>query len=467
MSLKRNTEPPRRRRAPFNPEELGATRTLESSLDARVEAAGGSPFLIEGHQRLDVTFDDRPAECAARKPGKNPLRARLLVAIVFRTADEDVPAARRVVVETARRGRPADRHQFHTRIVVIELVERSPGRPNRRLYHAFGLSESAHERDADVVRTGRDGNADFEPRVGRVHVLFECRIALGVANPALRHRPASGFSTDREPLDQRAIDPAVDLMRLPHPQDVAVQLPFQPDFDLVVAAEWKVITDRGAALRSERQVVAHAPVLHEQPRDVEILYHRLDAHADREPADLARGADVAVEEGRRHRQHARHVLEAFLIRLVGPEHRRRVDLEREQIADGVHIFAAVQSMDRDAARVRMARGGLVERFLERRDHRLVGRPVGTRRTGRRHLAGAQLADDFLPGFGRLVHTVGINPFERQPGGLQPFVVAHHTVLIDVGSRFRGCGRRLNSRCAGHRRKRAPVAAPDGEGDEAA
>ena len=104
--------------------------------------------------------------------------------------------------------------------------------------------------------------------------------------------------------------------------------------------------------------------------------------ADRQAADLLRRRDVAVEQ--RRRQIAdRHVVEA-VAGLVGRQQRRDVDVEREQIADGVLVFGSGQPPDRGgAAGIRMRRGRAIERRLERRDHarRTSRRPAAALPTG--------------------------------------------------------------------------------------
>ena len=65
--------------------------------------------------------------------------------------------------------------------------------------------------------------------------------------------------------------------------------------------------------------------------------------ADREPADLLRRRDVAVEQ-RRREVADRHVVEA-VAGLVGRQQRRDVDVERQQVADGVLVLGSRQPPD--------------------------------------------------------------------------------------------------------------------------
>src|SRR5581483_9105609 len=87
---------------------------------------------------------------------------------------------------------------------------------------------------------------------------------------------------------------------------------------------------------------------------------------DREPRDLLCGVQVPLGEQRRQLQHAGDVVEA-VADFVGRQHRRAIDVEREQVAYGVLIFRPVQTMKRlGASRIWMRRGGSIERSFERR-----------------------------------------------------------------------------------------------------
>src|SRR5438105_5165124 len=102
-----------------------------------------------------------------------------------------------------------------------------------------------------------------------MHVFFEFGISLSVSSKAFGHGHAPGFATDFETLDQRPIDPNVDLMRLAHADDVKIQLPLQKNFDFILAIEWKVITDGGAAIGPEWQGLTGSLVLDQRCRNLE------------------------------------------------------------------------------------------------------------------------------------------------------------------------------------------------------
>src|SRR5262249_53269347 len=76
--------------------------------------------------------------------------------------------------------------------------------------------------------------------------------------------------------------------------------------------------------------------------------HLRGAHrpiADGESADLHRRRNVALNERGRGREGLSEIVEA-LARSVGRQQRVDVDVEREQIANGVGVFGAVETMKR-------------------------------------------------------------------------------------------------------------------------
>ena len=79
--------------------------------------------------------------------------------------------------------------------------------------------------------------------------------------------------------------------------------------------------------------------------------------ADGLERDRARGIDVLIDERRRHLERVRVVVEVTLDVVLGQQ-RRRIDLEREQVADRVRVLAAVQAAQRDTTRRGLAGGGI-------------------------------------------------------------------------------------------------------------
>ena len=67
-------------------------------------------------------------------------------------------------------------------------------------------------------------------------------------------------------------------------------------------------------------------------------------------------------------------------------------------------------------------------------HGGVGRAIGARRAGRRHLVRAELARDLFPHFGVGADALEIERVDRQAGGLPFFVVTGDAVLGEDGGR---------------------------------
>ena len=192
------------------------------------------------------------------------------------------------------------------------------------------------------------------------------------------------------------------------------------DRELVFSVRGEVVLDDEAAARAERHarqmmlLPARAGSTVRRQRDdhvrgVAVL--RRDGQrrgiADCLERDRARGVDVLIDERRRHLERVRVVVEVALDVVLG-EQRCRIDLEREQVADGVRVLAAVQAAQRDTTG-RSLTGGRVDLAGEPRREAVQRLAVGSPRTGRRHEPAAQFADRELPGL-----RVGGNPVRRQP-----------------------------------------------------
>ena len=208
-----------------------------------------------------------------------------------------------------------------------------------------------------------------------------------------------------------------------------VAIAHQPDLDLVLAIQRKRVMDEGAAARADRKTVDVFFLRELRGNSDGLAAGRAARASDRDAADLLRGGDVAVQQCRREIAD-RHVVEA-VAGFIGRQQRRGIDLDREEIADGVLVFGARQPAKRGgAAGIWMRRGGAIERRLEGRDHRGVGRLVGPLLATRRHLAGAELADDLLPHVRMPRHILRRDGVEGEPGLLLVLVVAGHAVFVD-------------------------------------
>ncbi len=132
----------------------------------------------------------------------------------------------------------------------------------------------------------------------------------------------------------------------------------------VLAVDRKVVLNRDAGARIEGQIVADPLVARPLQRialGVVNIFDRLQRDvADGEPADSARRRHVALEQRGRRRQHGRDVVEP-VSGIVDRQPRARLDVDGQQVANGVAVLGAVQPMDRRAPRIRLRGRGRVER----------------------------------------------------------------------------------------------------------
>ena len=239
----------------------------------------------------------------------------------------------------------------------------------------------------------------------QLHVLFPLGIAgkarFAVAGVAGRGGPALGSAADREPLQQLAVEPDVELLRPAHAHDVVLILPAETDFDEVLAVDRKVVANGDAAARSERQIFALPIVLHDVQRNLEGLERRNRGRKTRrEPRDLTRHRQVAFQMRRRNREHVGEVVEAAVRGFVARQERLHIEVEREQVADRVVVFGAIETMDRvDPAGIRTRRPRAIDFAFQPARHRAIRGGIGARPSGRRHRAGPKLRDHALPHLG--------------------------------------------------------------------
>jgi hypothetical protein len=156
----------------------------------------------------------------------------------------------------------------------------------RWLEYACGFVVLAHERDRDVSRPCFDRQAHFQPGISRLHVHLPLGISLILSDEALGSRSSLGLAADGEPLEQRAVQSKLNLVRIAHPDDVVVQLSAQQHFYRVLAIDGKVMANDGAALRPERKIVSRAVVLYQCLGNLVRVHDRDDgAIADSEATD--------------------------------------------------------------------------------------------------------------------------------------------------------------------------------------
>ena len=117
--------------------------------------------------------------------------------------------------------------------------------------------------------------------------------------------------------------------------------------------------------------------------------------------------------------------------VVGRQEPGGVDVERQQIADRVGVFGAVQAVQARRWQMGAPGGGtLVDALfqaLRQLLHRIVWRALLAHR---RHHAGAQAFDQFLADVRRVGEGGGIGAFQIDPASLVNGVVTLGAVLVD-------------------------------------
>ena len=385
---------------------------LQRGLDAVVEGALlRAARAIELHQRVHVRGRRGTTERALGQRGDDGARAALFLAsrgALPRLAGED-PAAARGVGRTLGVERTFDRHLTDVR---IELEPRNLARRVHRAHERpvqfrAGQIVGRDEGHADVMQTGLDRNA----RRGSPVALC-----------------AFDFLVPVEQLHALAVDRDLELLARDLTEDGREVPGDALDAECVVAVGRKLVRDQNAAARAERQAF-DVVVLRGVRRDFEDFLARCVHVANREAADLARRRQIRFHQRRRHRQRAGDVVEAAG-RVVGRQELGRVHFEREQVANRIRVLGAIHPVQ--AGRRQMGDGLGVELGLHPPNQRLHRVGIRTTRVGRRHLAGAKLADDALAQLAVCteLREIELCLVEHQSAGLHARVVAGDTVLID-------------------------------------
>ena len=272
------------------------------------------------------------------------------------------------------------------------------------------------EGDADGPRAGFHVDARAQPLVEGVFRQREVGVRQLVVFVAAHRR--------RE--DALAVDTDLEHMGPLEPGHVADDVLQQIDAEVVVGIEREVVVNHDAAARAERQAVDVVGLGAIRRNTVHSAHGRDVRIADREARDLARRRQVLFEQRGRDLQDVGDVVEPVRL-IVGREKGSRVDVEREQVADGVGVLGPVQAVERRPAWVGFRESRAIDRGFEKRDEGLDAGLVRTRRAERRHHAAAQLSDDFLPGLGPSRDAVEIHLVEHQASRLDPLVVTRDAI----------------------------------------
>ena len=184
---------------------------------------------------------------------------------------------------------------------------------------------------------------------------------------------------------------------------------------------------RNSAARPEGQILAHALRLHQQLGDVVALGVGADRGVSHgEARNLPGGGYVSFQQQRRYREHVRVIVIA-VTGLVGRKKRFAVNLQRQQIADRVGVFGAVEAMEGRPAGVGLGGGRAVQLRFQVRRQRIIPRAIGPGHPDGRHGAGPKLADHFFPDGGARRNIFHIQLVEHQVGRLESFVMAGDAV----------------------------------------
>ena len=241
-------------------------------------------------------------------------------------------------------------------------------------------------------------------------------------------------STNRAGPDLDVVEAHFNLMRLGRDafESARDSRLSRPHLDQVVAVGRKVVAERHAAARSEWQIVADPFRLIAVGWHVDRFRCRKSSRPpQRHLTDFRRGSEISLGQRRRERQRVGVVVEP-VARDVCRQHRRGVDFDGEQIADGVRIFPAVQTLQRGPPGIHMFGSLAIELGLEPGDQARRGGLIRPCASDRRHRPRPDLANDLFPFLGVRTHVCQIQRVEREPARLQALVVAGGAVFGENG-----------------------------------
>ena len=438
------------RRALDPEQEVGIRQDAdEGLLDSVVErAARVLPLAVELQERVEVVFDQRPPVGPAGNR-RQDLGSAGLVVRAGRHADEQL-APRRAGGGPRRVERPGDRNPVEAHIdpAVVALglpsgCVRVACRRQERHADAFDVPVVAVEGDPHRAHARRGREAHPQPLVLDI---------LGVGVDAA----AVDAATHLEQFELLPVEADIDVVHDLQAANLVADIqrvPLQPQLDLVLAVHREVVANGGAAARPERQVLAQALVLHEGHVG-DVVGGRCGSNrgvAHGQTADLLGRQEIPLQQARRQRQHVGDVVES-VTRIVGRQQVRRVNLHRQQVANGVRILGPVQAVHGRPSGIRRRGAVRVERGFDTADERRVGGARRARRTGRRHHAAAELADHLLPDLDFSAGVGRVEMLQNEPSRPQAVVVAADAVPLDHGVRS-GIERRLGQGGRGRENRR--------------
>ena len=217
------------------------------------------------------------------------------------------------------------------------------------------------------------------------------------------------------------------------------------DREDVFAVGRKLVFEEQAAAGTERESFDVVVLRGVQGR-VEYLQRGSGFAPDCKTADLSRGRQVGFHQCGRHGQSSGHVVET-VARIVRRKEIGRVNLERNQVANRVGVFGAVQTVKARRGQMNLRTAiDLVLHPLDERCQLLGGWPPGARR---RHQARADFPEDILPDLRVIPKSCEVEFVQEESGLLAdvgPGIVATHTILVEertlLGDLVRGRSLRL-------------------------
>ena len=128
--------------------------------------------------------------------------------------------------------------------------------------------------------------------------------------------------------------------------------------------------------------------------------------ADRLHGHRSGRGDVLIEECGRRLQHVGDVVEAIALS-IRREQLGRIQLQPEQVINGIRVFFSIQPVKRDVPRVRVEGYRRVQIAFHPRHERVRLSAIRTSHARRRHHATAQLTDHLFPNLRVPGNTGGI------------------------------------------------------------
>ena len=281
----------------------------------------------------------------------------------------------------------------------------------------------------------------------RRHQVFDRSVETldeGGGHAVRSRRHVNRLRLDLNPVGILPVHPAIDVdERAPLPvhgefdllvkgrrlaEEVPGRLVLEGEPENVVPVRGEVVHDGDPAARADRSARHVLPLLGVARHLVFRLARRHGRVPEREPADLARGGQVSVEQRRGEVLDVRDVVEARadrLVRQVGGG----VDVEPEERPDRALVLRPIQPLEgTDAGVGAVGRRGIDPRF-ERLGQleQVLGR--GTPDPRRRHHPGPQLADHLLRRLRLEVRHLHLEPLQREVPQHSGVVVAVRADLV--------------------------------------